>query len=98
MKVFLGVPEQYIQAGKNAPVALVIQENGEQFSIQTITGPQSWTDKFEIGKPAMITGPGKRQMEVGEILNSVVAVASPSIGLFGYGELRLIVHKKQFGC
>jgi len=42
----------------------VVREDGDKFSIQTITGPQSWTDEFEIGKPAMITGPGKRQMPV----------------------------------
>ena len=60
----IGVPEQYIEAGKKAPVTLVIKEDGDKFSVQTITGPQSWTDEFEIGKPAMITGPGKRQMEV----------------------------------
>lgn len=59
-----GVPEQYIQAGKSIPVSLVISENGDKFSIKTCNGPQSWTDEFEIGKPATITGPGKKQMEV----------------------------------
>ncbi|CAK8698434.1 fatty acid-binding protein 2, liver-like [Clavelina lepadiformis] len=59
----MGVPEQYIAAGKNAPVSLVIQQNGNKFSVETITGPQSWTDKFEIGLPATITGPGRKQMQ-----------------------------------
>lgn len=59
-----GVPAQYIQAGKNAPVSLVINQQGDQFSVETKTGPQSWIDNFEIGKPAKITGPGRKQMDV----------------------------------
>jgi len=84
-----GVPPQYIQAGKNAPVALVIQQDGSKFSIQTNTGPQSWTDNFEIGQPALITGPGKKQMEVRQTL-SVDIVAQNCLRVFLPDHLRTI--------
>ena len=65
---FLGVPEQYIEANKNATVSLDIEENGDKFSIKTTRGTQSWIDEFEIGKPAMITGPGQKKLEVGSVI------------------------------
>uniref|UniRef100_H2YB02 Cytosolic fatty-acid binding proteins domain-containing protein n=1 Tax=Ciona savignyi TaxID=51511 RepID=H2YB02_CIOSA len=59
----MGVPEQYIAAGKNAPVSLVIDCDGQKFAVTTTTGTKSWTDNFEVGKPAQICGPGQRQLD-----------------------------------
>ncbi|XP_026693756.2 fatty acid-binding protein 2, liver-like [Ciona intestinalis] len=60
----MGVPEQYITAGKNAPVSLKVEcSDGENFTVTTTTGPKSWTDTFKVGEPTTICGPGQRPIK-----------------------------------